>query len=129
LQNVEPLLFDIRERLCGIVARLHEHTSTPNPESLGGTGEDLIKLANQVYGPLVEVEHKVLFHTLRDAGLGVWARAKDISERTFSDDDRVYFTEVHDVLKHLCDKIETGEYYRELVKWKSVKERRERALV
>jgi hypothetical protein len=126
---LEPLLFDIRERLSGIVAKLQEHTNTPNPESLGGAGEDLIKLANQVYGQLAEVEHKVLSHTLRDAGLGVWSRAKDISERTFSDEDRLYFTEVHDVLKHLCDKIESGEYYRELVKWKAVKERRERALV
>jgi len=124
LQNMEPLLSNIQERLCGIVTRLHEHTKTPDPENLRGAGEDLINLANQVYGPLVEARHKVLFNTLRDAGLGLWARAKDISEREmFSDDDRVYFTEVHDVLKHLCDKIETGEYYKELVKWHEVRQR------
>lgn len=122
LQNMEPLLFTIRERLSGIVEKIHENTDTPNPESLGGAGEDLVNLANQVYNQLVEVEHKVLFNTLRDAGLGVWARSKDIRERSlFSDDDKIYFTEVHDVLKHLCDKIETGEYYRELVKWQSVR--------
>jgi len=121
LQSIGPLLLTIRERLSGIVVKIHEHTSTPDPESLGGAGEELISLANQVYGQLVEAEHKVLFNTLRDAGLGVWARSKDIRERAFSDDDRVYFTEVHDVLKHLCDKIETGEYYRELLKWQAVR--------
>jgi len=121
LQNLEPLLSTIRERLCGIVEKIHESTDTPDPESLGGAGEELISLANQVYGQLVKAEHKVLFNTLRDAGLGLWARAKDIRERAFSDDDRVYFTEVHDVLKHLCDKIETGEYYRELMKWQAVR--------
>jgi len=121
LQNMEPLLSTIRERLCGIVEKIHENTDIPNPESLGGVGEDLVNLANQVYNQLVEVEHKVLYNTLRDAGLGIWVKAKDIRERAFSDDDRVYFTEVHDVLKHLCDKIETGEYYRELMKWQAIR--------
>jgi len=121
LESVGAVLLTIQERLSLIVIKLQEYTCSSDSEHLAGTGEDLIVLADQVYDQLVEARHRVLSHTLREAGLGLWARATEIGQRDFCEADRTYFTEVHDVLTHLCEKIESGEYYSELAKLEAIR--------
>jgi hypothetical protein len=123
LESVEPVLVLIRERLSDVLARLHEYNAVSDHVRLGRVGEDLIELANRVYDQLVEAKHKVLYHTLRDAGLGLWARVNEIKEREFTEDDRIYFGEVYDALRDLHDSIVTGEYYKELLKLHEARKR------
>lgn len=84
--------------------------------NLKNTGDDLIKLAQEVYSQLAEVEHRILYYSFRDAGLGMRMRALEVQGRQIEDGDKEYFRGVHMALENICRKIETGEYYRELKK-------------
>ncbi|MBO3803119.1 MAG: hypothetical protein JTT11_04490 [Candidatus Brockarchaeota archaeon] len=121
MESVGAVLVVIQERLSLIVLKLHEYTCSSDSKRIAGTGEDLIGLADQVCDQLAEAKHRVLFQTLREAGLGLWARATEIGQRDFCESDKTYFTEVHDVLSHLCAKMESGEYYNELAKLQAIR--------
>jgi hypothetical protein len=123
MESAGAALVTIQERLSLIVIKLQKYTCSSDSKNLACTGEDLIILADQVYEQLAEAKHRILFHTLREAGLGLWARATEIEQRDFCEADRTYFTEVHNVLRHLCEKIESGEYYSELVKLDEIRTR------
>lgn len=84
--------------------------------NLKNTGDDLIKLAREVYPRLAEVEHRILHYSIRDAGLGMRIRALEVQGRQIEEEDKEYFRGVHTALENICRKIETGEYYRELKK-------------
>ena len=87
------------------------------------TGEELIKLACDIYPQLVEVEHRILFQSLREAGLGIKFRVAEIRRGKLKEEDKIYFKSVHEALGEICEKIETGEYYRALL---DIAARRER---
>jgi len=75
----------------------------------------LIDLAWDVYPQLVKVEHRVLYHSIREAGLGIWNRAVEVQKRSLKEEDKEYFRSVHEALGNICQKIETGEYYQALL--------------
>ena len=79
------------------------------------TGEELIRLARDMYPQLVEVEHRILFQSLREAGLGIKFREVEVRKGKLKKEDEVYFRSVHEALGEICEKIETGEYYRALL--------------
>jgi len=82
---------------------------------IGDVGEDLLQLARDVYPQLIEVEHRILFQSLREAGLGIRARVAEIQKGELKEEDKAYFRNVHEVLGNICGKIETGEYYKALL--------------
>ncbi len=97
------------------MARNENYMSSWDVAKLGDVGEDLLKLARDVYPQLIEVEHRILFQSLREAGLGIRARVAEIRKGELKEEDKVYFRNVHEALGNICGKIETGEYYKALL--------------
>jgi len=115
MERFLPILSVIQTRLRKILARNEDYMSSWNIAKIGDVGEDLIKLARDVYPQLIEVEHRILFQSLREAGLGIRARVAEIQKGELKEEDKVYFRNVHEALGNLCGKIETGEYYKALL--------------
>jgi len=82
---------------------------------INDVGEDLLQLARDMYPHLIEVEHRILFQSLREAGLGIRARVAEIQKGKLKEEDKTYFRNVHEALGNICGKIETGEYYKALL--------------
>jgi hypothetical protein len=78
-------------------------------------GEDLVELAKDIYPQLIQVEHRVLYVSLREAGLGIQDRVMMVQDGKLKDSDWEYFRSVHEALENICIKIETGEYYKTLL--------------
>ncbi len=115
MERFLPVLSVIQTRLRAILDRNENYMSSWNVAKLGDIGEDLLKLAQEVYPQLIEVEHRILFQSLREAGLGIKARVAEIQKRELRNEDKVYFRSVHEALGNICGKIETGEYYKALL--------------
>jgi hypothetical protein len=82
---------------------------------LQSVGRDLVELAKDIYPQLIQVEHRVLYVSLREAGLGIQDRVTMVQEGMLRESDREYFRSVHEALGNICRKIETGEYYKALL--------------
>ena len=121
MEKFEPLLNLIQARLRVILSKNEAYMLSWDVANLKNTGDDLIKLAEEVYAHLAEVEHRVLYSTFRDAGLGIRTKVLEVQRRQLKEEDKDYFQGVHEALKSIYEKIETGEYYRELLKIKSSK--------
>jgi len=115
MEKFQPLLHYIEVNLRVILTENEGYLATWDPASLLATGDSLLRLAQRTYPQLAEVEHRVLHHSIRDAGLGMRMRALEIQGRRMEERDKEYFREVHQALKNICDKIGTGEYYRALL--------------
>ena len=123
MERFLPVLFAVQTRLREILTRNEDYISSWNIDKLGDVGEDLLKLARDVYPQLVEVEHRVLFQSIREAGLGIRARVAKIQRGELREEDKTYFRSVHEALGNICGKIETGEYYRALLDVASKREK------
>jgi len=115
LERFLPVLSTIQKRLREILSRNEDYMSSWDLVKIDGTGEELIRLARDTYPQLVEVEHRILFQSLREAGLGIKFRVAEIQRGKLKEEDKVYFKSVHEALVEICEKIETGEYYRALL--------------
>ncbi len=116
MERFKPLLNYILVELRVILAKNEGYMLSWDVVNLRSTGDDLIRLAHEAHPQLAKVEHRVLHRSLRDAGLGMRMRALEVQKRRLEERDKAYFREVHEALKNICEKIETGEYYRALVK-------------
>jgi len=116
MEKFEPLLSFIQVKLRVILTKNQGYMLSWDVANLKNTGDDLIRLAQEVYPQLVEAEHRILHYSLRDAGLGIRIRALEVQKRRIAEEDKEYFRGVHDALENICKKIETGEYYKELKK-------------
>jgi len=125
MERFLPILSAIQTRLREILARNEDYMSSWNLAKIGDVGEDLIRLARDMYPQLIEVEHRILFQSIREAGLGITAKVEEIRKGELSEDDKAYFRNVHEALGNICGKIETGEYYRALLEI-AEKKRKER---
>ncbi len=123
MERFKPILTTIQTRLREILTRNEDYMLSWEIAKLRGTGEDLVALASDVYPQLIEVEHRVLYLSLREAGLGIRDRVVAIQKRQLEDRDKEYFRGVHEVLGIICGKIETGEYYKALLDVAAKKER------
>ena len=65
MERFLPVLSVIQTRLRAILDRNENYMSSWNVAKLGDIGEDLLKLAQEVYPQLIEVEHRILFQSLR----------------------------------------------------------------
>jgi len=115
MERFLPILFAIQTRLREILTKNENYMSSWDIAKIGDVGEDLLQLARDVYPQLIEVEHRILFQSLREAGLGIRARVAEIQNGELREEDKVYFRNVHEALGNICGKIETGEYYRALL--------------
>jgi len=116
MDKFESLLYLIQVRLRIILTRTADSMLSWDMGNLKNTGDDLIRLAQETHGPLTEMGHRVLYNSIRDAGLGIWVRALEVQKRHLEEDDKRYFRDVHNALENICEKIETGEYYQALLK-------------
>jgi hypothetical protein len=123
MERFLPILSAIQARLREILARNEDYMSSWNVAKIDNIGEDLLKLARDVYPQLIEVEHRILFQSLREAGMGIRARVAEIRRGELKEEDKAYFRNVHEALGNICGKIESGEYYRALL---DVAEKREK---
>lgn len=120
MEKFKPLLSFIQGRLHDILAKNMGYMLSWDVTNLKNIGDDLIRLAYEVHPQLAEVEHRVLHYSLRDAGLGMRVRALEIQTRKLEEEDKEYFRGVHEALRNIYEKIETGEYYRALIEvWNS----------
>ena len=116
MEKFEALLDFIQVRLRIILARNADYMLSWDIGNLKNTGNDLIRLAQETHAPLTEMGHRILHHSIRDAGLGIRVRAQEVQKRRLEEDDKRYFREVHNALENICEKIETGEYFQALLK-------------
>jgi len=116
MEKFEPLLDLIQVRLRIILARNVNYMLSWDMGNLKSTGDDLIRLAQETRAQLAEMGHRVLHHSIRDAGLGIRVRAREVQKRRLEEDDKRYFRDIHNALENICEKIETGEYYQALLK-------------
>jgi hypothetical protein len=114
MERFLPILGIIQTRLREILIRHKGYMLSWDIANLRGVGEDLVRLASDTHPQLIQVEHRVLYLSLREAGLGIRDRAAMIQKRRLKEADKIYFRSVHEVLGNLCEKIETGEYYNAL---------------
>ncbi len=115
MEQFLPILYTVQVRLRKILTRSEEYMHSWDFIKIRGLGEDLVGLAVDIHPQLVQVGHKVLYASLREAGLGIINRATTAQEKQ-TEDDKEYFKNVHEVLGNICAKIETGEYYQALLK-------------
>jgi len=115
MERFKPILSTIQTRLREILTRNEGYMVSWDIAKLRDTGEDLVALARDTYPQLIEVEHRVLYLSLREAGLGIRDRVVAVQKRQLEEKDKEYFRGVHEILGIICGKIETGEYYRALL--------------
>jgi len=114
MERFLPILQTIQTRLRELLTRNERYMLHWDVPKIRGVGEDLIDLAWDVSSDLIEVEHRILYRSLSEAGLGIWNRASEVQNRSLTKEDKEYFKSVHEALGNLCEKIETGEYYKAL---------------
>ncbi len=110
-----PILSTVRSRLRDILTRNEGYMLSWDVAKFRSIGEDLVELAREVHPQLIQVEHRVLYVSLREAGLGIQNRVVTIQHRRLEEEDKEYFRNVHDTLGYICRKIESGEYYQALL--------------
>jgi len=115
MERFLPILDTVQTRLRQILTRNEDSMLSWDIAKLRGIGEDLLKLAWDVYPQLVQVEHRILYYSIREAGLGIRHRVISIEKRRLEEADKEYFRSVHEALGNICTKIETGEYYTALL--------------
>jgi len=115
MERFLPILNIIQVRLRDILTRNESIMFSWDMSKLGDIGEDLIHLAWDIYPQLTVVEHRVLYYSIWQAGLGIKNRVAEIQSRRLKEEDKEYFRSVHDALGNICKKIETGEYYQALL--------------
>ncbi len=123
MERFLPVLNTIQVRLREILTKNRDGMASWDSTVLKGVGEDLIKLSVDVYPQLTLVEHRVLYQSIREAGLGIRMRAMLIMKREIKDEDKEYFKSVYEALLDICQKIESGEYYRALLEMAVKKEK------
>ena len=115
MEKFFPVLNIIQIRLREILTRYEGYMLSWDIPQLQTVGENLVELAKDIFPQLFQVEHRVLYVSLREAGLGIQDRVTMIQNGKLSDSDREYFRSVHEALGNICGKIETGEYYKALL--------------
>ncbi|MEM2341198.1 MAG: hypothetical protein QXX94_00905 [Candidatus Bathyarchaeia archaeon] len=125
MEKFLPILNVIQIRLREILNRNRDGISSWDSKKLKDVGDDLIRLSADVHSQLALVEHRILYQSIREAGLGIRRRAMLIKNREISDEDKEYFESVYEALLNLCQKIESGEYYSALLEMAKKKERKE----
>ncbi|MFB0504242.1 MAG: hypothetical protein ACETWE_10445 [Candidatus Bathyarchaeia archaeon] len=116
MEKFLPLLNVIQERLRDILTRNESYMLSWDMTKISGVGDDLIKLAWDVYPALMDAQHRVLSQSLKEAGLGIKDKVVEFENRKLEEKDKEYFRNVHEALSNICEKIETGEYYRALLR-------------
>ena len=111
MERFLPILDTIQTRLREILTINEGCMRSWDISNLRTVGEDLVKLASDTYPQLIQVEHRVLYLSLREAGLGIRDRAAMIQKVRLEEADKTYFRSVHEILRIICGKIENGEYY------------------
>ncbi len=115
MERFLPILETIHTRLREILIRNERYMIRWEVSKIRRIGEDLINLAWDVSPQLIEVEHRVLCSSIKEAGLGIWNRASKVDKDNITKEDKEYFRSVHEALGNLCEKMETGEYYEALL--------------
>jgi hypothetical protein len=115
MEKFFPVLNITQIRLREILTRYEGYMLSWDIPQLQTVGENLVELAKDIFPQLFQVEHRVLYVSLREAGLGIQDRVTMIQNGKLSDSDREYFRSVHEALGNICRKIETGEYYKALL--------------
>jgi hypothetical protein len=115
MEKFLPVLNIIQTQLREILTRNEGYMLSWDVPQLQTVGEDLVELAKDIYPQLIQVEHRVLYVSLREAGLGIQDRIMMVQDGKLKDSDREYFRSVHEALDNICIKIETGEYYKALL--------------
>ena len=131
MERFLPILNVIQTRLRHILTRNESYMLSWDIGNIYHVGEELIKLAWEVYQPLMDIQHRVLSQSLKEAGMGIKDRVFEIQNRRLEEKDKEYFRSVHEVLMNICEKIETGEYYHALLRVasNSMRTRREKDYV
>ena len=115
MEKFLPVLNIIQTQLREILTRNEGYMLSWDVPQLQTVGEDLVELAKDIYPQLIQVEHRVLYVSLREAGLGIQDRVMMVQDGKLKDSDRDYFRSVHEALDNICIKIETGDYYKALL--------------
>ena len=115
MEKFFPVLNIIQIRLREILTRYEGYMLSGSVPQLQTVGEDLVELAKDIFPQLIQVEHHILYVSLREAGLGIQDRVMTIQNGKLSDSEREYFRSVLEALDNICGKIETGEYYKALL--------------
>jgi hypothetical protein len=115
MEKFFPVLSIIQVRLREILTRYEGYMLSWDIPQLQTVGENLVELAKDIFPQLIQVEHRVLYVSLREAGLGIQDRVTMVQNGKLTDSDSEYFRSVHEALGNICGKIETGEYYNALL--------------
>ncbi|HIE14569.1 TPA: hypothetical protein EYP70_04795 [Candidatus Bathyarchaeota archaeon] len=115
MERFLPILETIYIRLREILIRNERYIVRWEVSKIKRIGEDLINLAWDVSPQLIEVEHRILCSSIKEAGLGIWNRASKVDRDNITKEDKEYFRSVHEALGNLCEKMGTGEYYEALL--------------
>jgi hypothetical protein len=115
MEKFLPILSTVQTRLREILTRSEGYMLSWDAIKFVDIGDDLVELARDIYPQLIQVEHRILYLSLREAGLGIRNRATTVQKRRLEEEDKEYFRSVHEVLGNICRKIETGEYYKALL--------------
>jgi len=115
MERFLPILNTIQTRLRDILTRNERYMLSWDIAKLRDIGEDLVELARDVYPQLIQVEHRILYLSIKEAGLGIRDRATTVQKRSLEESDKEYFKNVHEALGNICGKIETDEYYKALL--------------
>jgi hypothetical protein len=115
MEKFLPILKKIQTVLSTILKRYERNLFSWDLAEIRDIGEDLVQLSTSVWRQLIQVKHKVLYYSIRQAGLGIRHWAEMVQKRELNEDDKKYFKTVYEMLKKIFVKIETGEYYNALL--------------
>lgn len=116
MEKFLPILDVIRVRLGEILSKNKDGMRSWDLVKLKNVGDELLKLSADLYPQLFQVGHRILYQSIREAGLGiVWRISLIESYGEVKIEDKEYFESVYEALLNIHRKIESGEYYRALV--------------
>lgn len=111
-----PILDVIRVRLGEILLKNKDGMTSWDLVKLKNVGDELLKLSADLYPQLFQVGHRILYQSIREAGLGiVWRISLIESCGEVKIEDKEYFESVYEALLNIHRKIESGEYYKALI--------------
>ncbi|MBO3763275.1 MAG: hypothetical protein QXS21_00500 [Thermoproteota archaeon] len=119
--SFEELIVLVSNDLGLALASLLEGINKRKLDKIQEASDTLIGISSKYSSRLKEERHSILSFTLRDAGLELWARTKQISSRSYLEDDHRYFKEIYDSLSEIKASMDSGEYKAELDKLRKAK--------
>lgn len=116
LREVLIAMYSLLSPITSSLKRYIDSGLNMDIEGLDNLGHELVLLSERFSTPLSEFSHSILTITLMNAGLSISRRVEELRIRRMDGSDIAFLNDIYSLIRLIENTIESGEYYRELVK-------------